>query len=260
MEKSSRRHRASRPALTARRLLAEGSLLTYAVAVLAAMWMAAATVFVLTEGASLTTGLSWALGAAAGQGSAAIATAAGGTTVRVVQIGTLLASMIILISSAGIILEKTLERKPRAWQGMHHHVLVLGWNRRLERGVRELLNHGQEVLVIAEMEELPVLHPCLAFMGGDPRDDENIRQANASLATMILISGDNDTDTLFAALALKNVTRSVPSVCIVNDASYGDKLKRNGVNQILLSHQDGLARHVPGMLHALAAGEAPPTA
>lgn len=246
--------------LAARQLLAEGSLFVYAVVLLMATWMAAVPVFVLTENASLATGLSWALSAAVGHQSIAITTAVGRVTVRLIQASTLLISITILISSAGIILEKTLERKPRAWQGMQGHIVVLGWNRRLERGVRELLADGQKVLVIAEMEELPLLHPRLVFMGGDPRDDGNIRQANAASASMILISGDTDTDTLFAALALKNVARSVPSVCMVNDGTYGEKLKKNGVNQILLSPQEEVSYCMPEMLHTLATSEACPSA
>jgi voltage-gated potassium channel len=116
---------------------------------------------------------------------------------------------------------------------MEHHIVVCGWDKKLGIAVKELLAADKEIVVVAEVDDIPLVHEKLMFIKGDPSDDEILKRANVGKASFALISGSNDTETLLAAITAKTLNPAIHITCIVSDPKVIQALKKTGVDQTL---------------------------
>ena len=140
---------------------------------------------------------------------------------------------LVLVTLTDLLVEQTFKKRRRIKSYMKNHVIICGWNKKLEIAVKELLSANQEIVVIAEVDDIPLEHTNLLFIKGDPSDDENLKRANVEKASFALISGQSDTETLLSAIAVEKLNSLIHITCIVSDPKVIQALKRTGVEQTL---------------------------
>ncbi len=215
-------------------VLKERKYLIYAGAYILCLWAAAALAFHVVENISLFDALYWVVTTTTTVGYVDItpSTLPGKIVSIIVMLSGIGVLGLFLASIADILIEESLRRRHvRAY--MDNHVIVLGWDRRLETAVKELLKENMEVVVVADVDDIPLEHDNLVFIRGDPADDENLLRASADKAKFALISGKDDTETLLAAIAIKRLNENVQVTCIVSDARVKKALEKVGVDQVI---------------------------
>lgn len=110
---------------------------------------------------------------------------------------------------------------------MEGHVIVCGWNKKLEIGIKGLLSENKEVVVVAGVDAIPIEHQNLMLIPGDPDEDENLKRANVEKASFALISGKDDVETLLAAIAIEKLNKNVHTTCIVSNPKVIQALEKN---------------------------------
>jgi voltage-gated potassium channel len=140
---------------------------------------------------------------------------------------------LILASITDILIETSLKRRHLIRSFMDGHVIVCGWDNKLEIAVKELLAAGMEVAVVADVADIPLVHNKLIFIKGDPSDDENLKRANVEKAAFALISGKDETETLLSAIAVEKLKTTMHTTCIVSDPKVAQAMKKTGVEQTL---------------------------
>jgi len=213
--------------------LREKKVLLYAGIYILILWIIATILFHEIEGISILDSFYWAVTTTTtvGYGDITPKTTAG----KLISIFVMLSGIgvlgIFLASIAEILIEKSLKRRPRVY--MENHVLALGWDKKIETAVKELLKEGVEVVVIAEVEGIPIEHSNLSFLRGDPTDDENLIRAKVDKASFAIISGRDDTETLLTAIAVKKLNERIQVTCIVSDPRVKKALEKIEVDQVL---------------------------
>jgi len=159
-----------------------------------------------------------------------------------------LISIIVMLSGIGfmgvflanftdILIEKTLKRRAFIRSNMKGHVILCGWDRKVEIALRELLSEGKEVVVLAAVDSIPVEHKNLIFVRGEPSSDESLERANVKDAKFVLISGRNDVETLLCAISVKKMNENARISCVVSDPKVIQALKKIGVEQVLSTEE-----------------------
>ncbi len=216
------------------RVLKERKTLAYAGIYILLLWVMGALIFHLTENVSLFDAFYWVVTTTTtvGYGDITPSTSLGKALSIFVMISGIGVLGLFLASVAEVLIEESLRRRHvRAY--MKGHVVVLGWDKKLEVAVKELLKAGMEIVVVAEVDDIPIEHDNLVFVKGDPTDDENLERACVRDAKFALISGRDDTETLLAAIAVKKINEDVQAICIVSDAKVKRALERLGIEQVI---------------------------
>jgi voltage-gated potassium channel len=215
-------------------ILREKKVLAYAGVYILVLWSIATLVFHYVEKVELFDSLYWVITTTTtvGYGDITPNTAAG----KAISIAVMLSGIgvlgIFLASIADILIEQSLRRRHiRIY--MENHVIVLGWNKKLETAVKELLREGMEVAVLADVDNIPVEHDNLVFVKGDPTDDEDLARLGVEKAAFALISGKDDTETLLAAIAVKKMNENIQVTCVVSDPKVKKALEKIEVDQVI---------------------------
>jgi voltage-gated potassium channel len=217
------------------KLFKERKILIYAGVYIISLWVIATLVFYFSEEISLFDSFYWAVTTTTtvGYGDITATTFAGKITSMIVMLSGIGVLGLLLATFADILIEKSLRRRHFIESFMEKHIIVCGWDKKLEIAVKELLSEDKEIVVIAEVEDIPIEHKNLMFIKGDPSEDENLKRANVEKASFALISGRNDTETLLSTIAVEKLNKEVHTTCIVSDPKVVQALKKTGVDQIL---------------------------
>ena len=209
--------------------------LIYAGIYLASLWIVATLLFHLCEQVSFFDAFYWSVTTTTtvGYGDIVARTPIGKIASIIVMLSGIGVLGLILASITDLLIETSLKRRHRIRSFMEGHVVVCGWDNKLEIAVKELLAAGMEVAVVAEVDDIPLVHEKLIFIKGDPSDDENLKRANAEKAAFALISGKNETETLLSAIAVEKLKTDMHTTCIVSDPKVAQALKKTGVEQPL---------------------------
>ena len=213
----------------------ERRILIYAALYLALLWILATLLFHLCEQVSLFDAFYWSVTTTTtvGYGDIVARTAIG----KIASIAVMLSGIgilgLLLASVTDILIETSLRRRHLIRSFMEGHVIVCGWDNKLEIAVKELLAAEMEVVVIADVDDIPLVHDKLIFIKGDPSDDENLKRANIEKAAFALISGKNETETLLSAIAVEKLKTTMHTTCIVSDPKVVQAMKKTGVEQTL---------------------------
>lgn len=213
----------------------ERRILIYAGVYLASLWIVATILFHLCEQVSLFDAFYWSVTTTTtvGYGDIVARTAIG----KIASIAVMLSGIgilgLLLASITDILIETSLKRRQLIRSFMEGHIIVCGWDNKLEIAVKELLAAGMEVVVVADVADIPLVHEKLIFIKGDPSDDENLKRANVEKAAFALISGKDETETLLSAIAVEKLKTTMHTTCIVSDPKVAQAMKKTGVEQTL---------------------------
>lgn len=217
------------------RIIKEKQLLLYAGLYIGSLWIIATLLFHLLEQISLFDAFYWVVTTTAtvGYGDIVAKTVTG----KIVSIITMLSGIgalsLVVATVTELLIEQRLKRGHLIRSFMENHVIACGWDKKLEIAVKELLAAGKAVVVVAEVEDIPLRDKNLLFIKGDPSNDEYLNHANVAKASFALVSGRTDTETLLSAIAVKIVNPVIHTTCIVSDPKVIQALKKTGVDQTL---------------------------
>lgn len=216
-------------------ILRERKVLLYAGIYMIALWILATALFYIFEKTSLFDSLYWAITTTTtvGYGDISPVTLEGKIVSIIVMLSGIGILGLFLASAADVLIEESLRRRRFVKSYMENHVIVLGWDKKLETALKELLSEEKQVVLIADVEDIPIEHQNLVFIRGDPAEDENLKRGNVEKAEFALVSGKNDTETLLIAIAVENLNSEVKTTCIVSDPKVTQALEKVGVDQVL---------------------------
>jgi voltage-gated potassium channel len=213
--------------------LRDRKILVFAGMYILGLWIVAAFLFHHFEHTSLFDAFYWAITTTTtvGYGDIVAETVIGKGIAIFVMLSGIGVLGLVLVSLTDFFVQQSLKRRHLIRSFMERHIVVCGWDKRLEIAAKELLTAKQEIVVVAEVDNIPLEHKHLLFIKGDPSDDENLKRANVARASCALISGRTDTETLLAAIAVKKLNPNIYTTCIVADPKVIQALKRTGVDQ-----------------------------
>ncbi len=208
-------------------------ILVFAGIYIVGLWIVAAFLFHQCEHISLFDAFYWAVTTTTtvGYGDIVATTVVGKSIAIIVMLSGIGVLGLVLVSITEFFVEQSLKRRHRLRSFMEQHIIVCGWDKRLEIAIKELLAAKQQIVVVAEVDDIPLEHKQLIFIKGDPSNDEDLTRANVTRAFRALISGRTDTETLLAAIAVKKLNPGIHTTCIVADPKVIQALKKTGVDQ-----------------------------
>jgi len=129
------------------------------------------------------------------------------------------------------------------------HTIICGWNFQGEQIVDELLSADVKqrgIVVLTDSEERPVKDERIAFVNGDPTQDENLIRAGVEQASSVIVltdftkgANDADAEALMVVLAVESLNREVHTcVQLVNSANRMH-LERAHADEIICLDQVG---------------------
>ena len=100
------------------------------------------------------------------------------------------------------------------------HTIICGWNFQGELVVQELLSANVKqqrgIVILTSSEERPVKDERVAFINGDPSQDENLRRAGVERASSVIVltdltkgANEADAEALMVVLAVESLNRKV---------------------------------------------------
>jgi voltage-gated potassium channel len=122
------------------------------------------------------------------------------------------------------------------------HVVVCGYGRNGRQAVQELIDHGFEVIVIEQDQEIIQglrATPGMLYLEGDATDEEVLKQSRLEYARAMITTLPQDADNLFVVLSAKELN---PRIKIISRASADNadlKLKRAGATNVIMSDKIG---------------------
>ena len=138
---------------------------------------------------------------------------------------------VLLATIAEVMIEKSLKRRPTVL--MENHIITLGWNGIVETAVKELLKENMEVVVVADVDDIPVDNKNLTFIKGDITEEEILKTARIEKSVCVIISGKNENETLLSAISVKKLNEKVRVACVVSDPKVKRALDMLGVDQTI---------------------------
>mgnify|MGYP000751909006 CR=1 FL=1 len=212
-----------------RDVLSEKKIILYAGIYMLLIWSGGSILFSFFEGTSVMDAFYWVVTTTTtvGYGDITPQTYAGKVISIIVMLSGIGVLGIFLASFADILIEESLKRRLHLRSYMEDHVVVFGWDKKIEVAVKELLHEGVQVVVLADVEDIPLEDKNLVFIRGDITDDENIRRTNIEKASSALISGKNDTETLLTAIAVEKFNSKIKTTCIVSDPKVISALEKS---------------------------------
>jgi len=215
------------------RVVRERKIVLFAGTYILSLWIIASVLFHRFEGVSLFDAFYWVVTTTAtvGYGDIVATTLVGKALSIFVMISGIGVLGLFLVSLTEFFVEQSLKRRHLIRSFMEQHIIACGWDKRLEIAIKELLAAKQQIVVVAEVDNIPLEHKQLLFIKGDPSNDENLTRANVTRAFRALISGRTDTETLLAAIAVKKLNPGIHTTCIVADPKVIQALKKTGVDQ-----------------------------
>jgi voltage-gated potassium channel len=233
-------------------------ILIYAGGYMLLLWLISTIIFSFLENHTLVDSFYWAVTTTTtvGYGDVTPQTVSGKILAMVVMLSGIGVLGAFLATFADVLIEESLKRRRKVRSFMESHVVVFGWNKKVEIAVKELLQENLNVVLLADVDDIPLEDRNLTFIKGDITNDEDIGRTNVGRANSALISGTNDTETLLTAIAVKKFNDSVRVTCIVSDPKVKSAMEKVGVDQVLSTDEFfGLALSrsviVPSISHFL---------
>ncbi len=216
-------------------ILSKRKIFLYSLIYIGLLWVVSTLIFHYIEGVGLFDAFYWAVTTTAtvGYGDISAATMIGKVTSIFVMLSGIGVLAVLLGAIAEVFIENAVNKRNKKEIKLENHIIICGWDNKLNIATKELLNSGKEIIVIACEEKLPMEHADLFFINGEPCDDQNLRMASVEQATHALISGKTDTETLLTAIAIEKLNPRINTTCIVSDHRVIKALEKSGVDKAL---------------------------
>jgi voltage-gated potassium channel len=125
------------------------------------------------------------------------------------------------------------------------HVIIIGWNERSRHTITTIQKekpHLKIVLIDDTLAELPKFHKKVHFVKGNSSEDAILKQANIGLASVVLITANNqanefsaDARSVLTTLAVKGQNPSVYTIVELLTKDQVVNAKRAGADTCILS-------------------------
>lgn len=129
-----------------------------------------------------------------------------------------------------------------------NHIVIIGWNKKSEIMLNELVgdNPDRKVIIVSEIERLTFETKNTYFVHGDPTLDETLIRANISEADIALIVADDklkdnngmaDARSVLICLAIDKLNPKIHIIAEVLNEENVPHFERANVNDIIISNQ-----------------------
>lgn len=149
-----------------------------------------------------------------------------------------------VIDVLGIYRKRSVEGK-LTYHGSNH-IIIIGWGRKSEVAVNEILNTSTDVdvVIIDQLPESPLLKEHVFYIQGKAANDEILKQANLEKARSVIIFADEniadkqltDGKTLLIVTSVERYMPSVHTMVEITDESNVKNFHFLNVDDFMLSH------------------------
>jgi voltage-gated potassium channel len=157
----------------------------------------------------------------------------------------------------------TLKKRRETGKMKYHgegHILLIGWSRRTESAMEEIL-HGDpaiEVVILDELDQTPVDRDRVFFISGDPSSETTLEMAGLQKARAAIVFSDRTIDnaaladgkTLLIASSLERLAPKIHTTVEIVLEQHIQNFRHVQVNEFILSHEAVSRLAVRSALHA----------
>jgi voltage-gated potassium channel len=129
-----------------------------------------------------------------------------------------------------------------------NHIVIIGWNKKSETMLNELIkdNPERKVVIISEIERLDLKNKNTYFVHGDPTIDETLIRANIAYADIVMVVADEnlmnkdgmaDAKSVLICLAVDKFNTDIHLIAEVLNEENIPHFERANVNDIIVSNQ-----------------------
>jgi len=122
------------------------------------------------------------------------------------------------------------------------HVIVCGFGRNGKQASLELMEHGENVVVV-DFEESSIdkirTFPDLLFVQGDATQEEVLEKANISEAKALITAIPNDAENVYVVLTAREMNPGLKIISRSSNSQSDNKLKRAGADNVIMPDRLG---------------------
>ncbi len=130
----------------------------------------------------------------------------------------------------------------RSIEKLKGHVIVCGFGRNGKQACLELIEHGENVVVI-DSEESSIdrirLQPELLFVQGDATQEDVLNMANIAEAKALITAIPNDAENVYVVLTAREMNSKIKIISRSEKSQSDNKLKRAGADNVIMPDRIG---------------------
>lgn len=130
----------------------------------------------------------------------------------------------------------------RSIEKLKGHVIVCGYGRNGKQACLELIEHGENVVVI-DSEESSIdrirLQPELLFVQGDATQEDVLNMANIAAAKALITAIPNDAENVYVVLTAREMNSKIKIISRSEKSQSDNKLKRAGADNVIMPDRIG---------------------
>lgn len=130
----------------------------------------------------------------------------------------------------------------RSIEKLSGHVIVCGFGRNGKQASLELMEHGENVVVV-DFEESSIdkirTFPDLLFVQGDATQEEVLEKANISEAKALITAIPNDAENVYVVLTAREMNPGLKIISRSSNSQSDNKLKRAGADNVIMPDRLG---------------------
>ena len=117
---------------------------------------------------------------------------------------------------------------------MKRHTIIVGWNAKAEEAIKELRHEEEEFLVVgSELDHAALNAEEIQHISGDPTKSETLNRCNIKEAKTLMISLENDSETIMVALAVRKQNPNINIIATCETQEHVDMMRGAGINHII---------------------------
>ena len=131
--------------------------------------------------------------------------------------------------------------KRRGKSKMENHVVVVGYGRNGGQVVNELIDLGNDLIVVDESHEIVInnMGKPVRFIEGDATQDEVLIKADIKTAQALIATLPSDADNLFVVLTARSLNPNLKIISRASSESSEQKLRMAGVDSVVMPERVG---------------------
>lgn len=131
------------------------------------------------------------------------------------------------------------------------HIIIIHWNKKAQSAIDELLGAGSmnEIVLIDDLDRMPLDHPRVHFVSGDPASEDTLRKAGIERAKSAIIFGDvriddpslTDGKSLLISSSIERLAPEVHTTVEIMLEKHIHNFRHVNINDFIVSH-DAVSR------------------
>ncbi len=130
----------------------------------------------------------------------------------------------------------------RSIEKLSGHVIVCGFGRNGRQACLELIEHGENVVVIdskeSSIDQIRLL-PELLFVQGDATQEEVLNMANIAEAKALITAIPSDAENVYVVLTAREMNSKIKIISRSEKSQSDNKLKRAGADNVIMPDRIG---------------------